>query len=651
MKVADLFALLGLKPDTASWRLGDKLIDRTKSGLVSLKDAASEALGNAFSNIASAIKSGVDESLKFQTSVARLNIASKGALGDIEGQMLDVSDATGVAREEIQSGAAQYVSLTGDVDGASKSIETFSKVSQASGAEMNDVAGAAAAMGGNMEIASEDFEEGFSILIAGGKAGAVELKDMSKELAKAAPLAAQFAGGKGLGGLRKLGAAFQLVRRGTGTAAETTTRLVALQGALIGNSAKLEKVKGVKVFNVDAKTGVKTLREFDAIVADIAKSDLVKDPAKLQKALGSKEALLAFLQLQKVDEEWVKLADSTIGAKDVAEDYATFMASTPAVIGKAWNKVRNAIFKVVSVVLDGLAAMIKRWKLFTTLFASLALAALIQQLIVAFAALQAASVRAAIASAASWVLAALPFVLLAVGIFALILIVEDLWVAFNGGESVFRDLFLAAQKWLGKVADEVDLAGATVADFLGFDDKAEAIRNRVRTDRSNERGQQREKAQEEGETLQQRIRSRDKSIENLERRFGNEGIDNEILNEQIGRLRKERNELQRLQDVQGPEFREAPEQARVGLKAPGVARLGDPSNPLTEKFLADPSAFGATPEDIARVQGIAETFQATTNITINTESSATAEDIATMTKEAVEEAWDEQMRDAAAGTQ
>lgn len=58
----------------------------------------------------------------------------------------------------------------------------------------------------------------------------------------------------------------------------------------------------------------------------------------------------------------------------------------------------------------------------------------------AFVLLEAAAIGAAIASAAAWVLAALPFVLIAALIAALILIVEDLWTWFRGGESVFQKL-------------------------------------------------------------------------------------------------------------------------------------------------------------------------------------------------------------------
>lgn len=476
MKVADLFALLGLKPDTASFRAGDRLLTGMAGKVKKLGDSAKIALGVGLANAASEIQQSFTSALDLDSQFSRLEIASSGALSGFQDEVVEASNKHGILQEDLIEGTAQFVSLTGDTESAAAAMDTFGKVNVATGATMQDVAGASAAMSTSMGITADQFEKGFDILAAGGKAGAVEIKDLAKELAKAAPLSAQFAGGKGLGGLAKLGAAFQLVRRGTGSAAETTTQLVALQGAVINKATALEKVKGVKVFNVDAKTGAKTLREFDAIIADIANSELAKDPAKLTKALGSKEAFLAFLQLRDVKGEWQALADETRNAEVISADYATRQASNSAKVRRAWNRMRNAILAVTAVLIEALVLVIDNWKAFVVAFSSLALAAAVQKLITLFTVLKVTSIRAAIASAAAWLASMIPFLLLTIAIAAIILIVEDLWRAFTGGESVFKDLYLAAKKWIGdKLTGVIDDASRKIVDFLGLGDEVDTL--------------------------------------------------------------------------------------------------------------------------------------------------------------------------------
>lgn len=64
--------------------------------------------------------------------------------------------------------------------------------------------------------------------------------------------------------------------------------------------------------------------------------------------------------------------------------------------------------------------------------------------------LGAESVTAALESAVAWVAAAAPLILMAAIIAAVILIVQDLWTWFNGGDSVFKRLYESAKNWIGE---------------------------------------------------------------------------------------------------------------------------------------------------------------------------------------------------------
>lgn len=288
------------------------------------------------------------EALDFEEGLTRLNIASSrgfGSLDDLRGRIEAVSRATGVSRGEILKSLSGYVALTGDAKGAAQQMELFAQVQRATGAAMGDITDSAAAMVQNLKINPADMERAFSVLIQGGKKGAVELRDMAGLLASLAPLGARFAGGEGVEGLSEMSAALQLARQGFGSAAEAATGVESLMGAIVKNARKLEK-SGVKVFNKDAKTGKKELRGFREIVDSIGDSKLAKDPTLLIKALGRKEAEQTLIQLLKVDGAWEGLARSTLNAKDVSEDYAAFQESASAKIQKAWNELKLLIAEV-----------------------------------------------------------------------------------------------------------------------------------------------------------------------------------------------------------------------------------------------------------------------------------------------------------------
>jgi TP901 family phage tail tape measure protein len=430
MQIADLWAKLRLRVDKGSFQGADRALGGIKDRLVGIVAALGAVAGAG---------AAAKDFLDFDAQLTDLEIASDGAMGSIDGvrsAVLAVSDATGVAKEEVLATAAAYVRLTGDGDTATKSLETFARVAKASGAQAEDVAGTAAAMSQAFGLGAEDFETAFSMMIKAGKAGAVELKDLAGELPRLGGMATQFKGGAGLGGIADLTAALQVVAVGTGgSAKQARTQLQALFTSII---SKAKDFKGVKIFDIDPKTGVKSLRNFKDIVTDIGKSDLAKDPTKLTKAFGSVEAYNAFIQLTKAGgEAWNDIAQAQMGATDVADDYAKRSASLSAKVKKAWNTIKNVITKASIIIVE-------HWEAMAIGLASLGIA------IVLF---KAKSIAAALASAAAWVISALPLLAIAALIAGLILLVEDLWVMFEGGDSVMGDVFDWLAEQLPRIFD------------------------------------------------------------------------------------------------------------------------------------------------------------------------------------------------------
>lgn len=132
-------------------------------------------------------------------------------------------------------------------------------------------------------------------------------------------------------------------------------------------------------------------------------------------------------------------------------------------------KVLQILAKVFGVITDVIAFFAENVEILQTILTALA---------VAFVIVKGEAIAAAIAAAAAWVAALAPFVALVAGIAALILIIQDLWSWFQGGDSVLKDLWNAVKTWVGeKITQVFDDAIAFWRDLFGsfFDWVVESI--------------------------------------------------------------------------------------------------------------------------------------------------------------------------------
>jgi TP901 family phage tail tape measure protein len=283
--------------------------------------------------------------LAYEKTLTRLRItanASHESMREFSSTVGTASLITGINRNEILSAAAAYVGLTGDMNTARASTTTWAKIAQATGSTVSDIATTAAALSQQMGIGPADMEATFAALAQQGKAGAIELKDLAGVMSQIAPMWGLFKGGKGIDGVRELGAALQVVKRGFGgDAGETVTGLQGLLVALQKNAARFKEA-GIRVFDVDKK-GKETMRGVFEIVDAIAKSKLVNHPDLLEKAFGRVEAYRAFLQLtqnRKALNDFVRDAND---AGLIQRDFNAYVESTSGRLEKAWNAVKLAI--------------------------------------------------------------------------------------------------------------------------------------------------------------------------------------------------------------------------------------------------------------------------------------------------------------------
>lgn len=318
-------------------------------GRASRKAAGQAAMGAAAIGTAAFVQGAADVR-QFEETLTRLGMSAgrtPAQMAAFRTEVRQASKDTGIAANEILDGAKTYVELTGDLDGAQKMQRTFAQVTQASGSQMQDVAATAAALQDAMKIDPSQMEAAFSALIVQGKAGSVELKDMASEMSSLAPTMAGFAGGTGLDGLRQLGAALQVTRKGFGSASEAATGMVSLTTSLKKHAGTFQAA-GVKLFTVDKKTGVKTFRNFADIVKEIGASKLAKDPAKLAKAFGSVEALRTFTELNRNAALYDELIEKGQDVGAVQRDLTSYLASDSGKMAKAWNDMKESIAEALT---------------------------------------------------------------------------------------------------------------------------------------------------------------------------------------------------------------------------------------------------------------------------------------------------------------
>lgn len=283
---------------------------------------------------------------QFEKKLFRLGVQGNKSsewMARMRKQTRQVSNETGVAAEELLAGAEAYTTLTGKADEAAQSMVTFARVAQASGSEMNDIAQTAAALRDNFGLDPKEFEQAFSGLLTQGKAGAVELKELS---GLAAELAAQFPdfGKTGLKGLAEMGAMLQVGRKAFGSSKEAATGFTGAMGALATNAKKFRQA-GVKLFD-KGPGGVKKFRGLAQIFEDISNSKLAKDPELLSAAFGRKEGLRFYQAWQKNKDLFNELNEAALTSSEVAQDFAKYQNSEFGKMDRAWQKMKNSIAEV-----------------------------------------------------------------------------------------------------------------------------------------------------------------------------------------------------------------------------------------------------------------------------------------------------------------
>ncbi|MCE6073380.1 phage tail tape measure protein [Agrobacterium vitis] len=205
-------------------------------------------------------------------------------------KLQEVASTTKMAFSDVVEGLETLVSSGRSLDEAMQFLPAVTMTAQASGAAISDMALTADSMSGSLKIGAKDMQHAFDILVAGGKAGKFELKDMASELPSLLPAFAAL-GYKGTAGLEKMVAMLQVLRNQTGTSGEAATNLQnILQKMYSADTATKFKKFGIdlpKVLDKARKSGkdvIDVLIDMSLIATkgDLSKLTLLFPDAQMQ---------------------------------------------------------------------------------------------------------------------------------------------------------------------------------------------------------------------------------------------------------------------------------------------------------------------------------------------------------------------------------
>lgn len=239
--------------------------------------------------LASTAKAAVLNYAELERKMLRVGITADASNKDIAaatGQLRALSQIPGMpAMDKLVEGVDVLVQQGKSLPEAMASIRAIGQTAAASGAEVNDIAATAGSVSSALGIMATRMQSAFDIMVAGGKAGKFELKDMARYLPSLAPAAAAV-GLKGEEGLRSLIATLQVVRNMTGNTEEAASSM----NNIFAKMESDETVKRFSKFGIDLrkemanarKEGKPLLDVFTALADKAVKGDLSKLPQLFQ---------------------------------------------------------------------------------------------------------------------------------------------------------------------------------------------------------------------------------------------------------------------------------------------------------------------------------------------------------------------------------
>jgi TP901 family phage tail tape measure protein len=268
-------------------------------------------------------------------------------------RLQDIAKQTSLPVDQAITALDTLVASGLDLKEAMDFLPSVLNTAQASGSATEDIANTAIKAASALKIETSQMQHAFDIMVAGGKAGQFELKDMATYIPD---LANSFAslGYTGEDGLKKLVSILQTIREDTGSASSAATYAQNVFGKIYSQdtATKFSKM-GVdlrKELDAARKSGEDTVSAFVRISKEAINGDLSKLPLLFtdeQFRLGMQSLMTSADSYEK----FLKTVNSSEVDGTVFRDLARVTGDTQSSIDKlssSWDKLMNSIGKGVS---------------------------------------------------------------------------------------------------------------------------------------------------------------------------------------------------------------------------------------------------------------------------------------------------------------
>lgn len=272
----------------------------------------------------------------------------------LQAQAFAVAKDTAMSTTDVVSGLEKFVAKTGDLATGRDMIAQIAKLAKATNTsieDMADAAGDASNALGELPNKGAAIAQVMAQFAAQGKEGAIEIKDLAKQMAAVQAAASQF-GGDAKHNLAEMGAIAQMARShgGAKSAAEATTSTTAFANTFTKNARRNAFAKyGVAIEGKDGQ-----LRDAKDIILDALKAtggktekmgEMFAD-VRARKAVGGfeqefREAGGGQAGLDAVSKRFDDLTSATMMAEEVMDSFAAAMSTQESSVNQ-WNTALQA---------------------------------------------------------------------------------------------------------------------------------------------------------------------------------------------------------------------------------------------------------------------------------------------------------------------
>jgi TP901 family phage tail tape measure protein len=255
------------------------------------------------------------KTMEFEDSLADLAIRGNKNnewMARAREQMLDVSRATGISKDQIAGFSIKFTELTGDAQSSVDLLDDMSKVAVATGADIQNLASVFDQLSGSLGISKDRAYDVFNILRQQEKLGAVGFRGIAQALPTLAPLAGAMFRQTGIGAAKDVGALLQLSKRGTESVPEATTAAKNFLMQVARKAPDIEKKLGISLY--DEQGNFKRLSEIARLIGEGLKGMEAKDIGKMAKWFGTRGVKTAAVLSQVARTGWTKASGSRASA-------------------------------------------------------------------------------------------------------------------------------------------------------------------------------------------------------------------------------------------------------------------------------------------------------------------------------------------------